>query len=473
VSRPPLPPLPPDVRYALSVPQSVLFGDLSLEGNRREVFQRAMQLDYEPRCIVIDAGGAMSWNYDADDAFNSLITRTTLVDGLQDFVHSTGSTARALLRTARILSRSATRRAGIADDILEDLEVYWIAYTDHMTSLFTFWNVEALLTAALIGGLRLAGRDADVADGLARYLMPSEANLFAIERRALERIARRFDPHDVSLAPALRTHIDQFGFLLAPFNLGDPPSVESVVKRIGDLTGVEARTAEPLAPISMETFDDLPGDLQQLARLARRLTFWKSDRLDAFSRADADVRPLYEEASALLDLSLEELFTMRSGEIRASLRAGVPVVDATEVAERARAYCLALWDGEIMFFQPSTAREGTGSVEISELIGTGASAGAVEGIARVIVSSDSYDLLQSGEILVTTMTRPEMGSALDRAAAFVTDQGGLMSHAAIIAREMRKPCVIGTEVATTAIRDGMRLRVDGDVGKVRILGGDG
>ena len=76
------------------------------------------------------------------------------------------------------------------------------------------------------------------------------------------------------------------------------------------------------------------------------------------------------------------------------------------------------------------------------------------------------DRLMPGDILVTDMTRPEMGVALDRAAAFVTDEGGLMSHAAIIAREMGKPCVIATGDATQRLLDGMIVTVDGDRGVV-------
>ena len=68
------------------------------------------------------------------------------------------------------------------------------------------------------------------------------------------------------------------------------------------------------------------------------------------------------------------------------------------------------------------------------------------------------------------MTRPEMGAALDRAAAYITDEGGLMCHAAIIAREMHKPCVIGTGHATELLHDGMLVTVDGSNGTVRVLG---
>jgi pyruvate,water dikinase len=106
------------------------------------------------------------------------------------------------------------------------------------------------------------------------------------------------------------------------------------------------------------------------------------------------------------------------------------------------------------------------------IVGVSASSGRATGKVRVIHELNDVGTVEEGDILVTKMTRPEMGVALDRAAAFVTDQGGRMSHAAIIAREMNKPCVIGTEVATTRLRTGMSVSVDGDAGTVTIIGPD-
>jgi pyruvate,water dikinase len=65
------------------------------------------------------------------------------------------------------------------------------------------------------------------------------------------------------------------------------------------------------------------------------------------------------------------------------------------------------------------------------------------------------------------MTFPSMIMAMERAAAFVTDEGGILCHAAIIAREMKKPCVIATKNATKAFKDGDLIEVDANTGIVR------
>jgi len=71
--------------------------------------------------------------------------------------------------------------------------------------------------------------------------------------------------------------------------------------------------------------------------------------------------------------------------------------------------------------------------------------------------------------LVTTITDPTMVQAMIKAAAIVTDIGGITSHPAILSREMGIPCVVNTKEGTKLIKDGMRLKVDGDKGEVYVL----
>ncbi len=74
---------------------------------------------------------------------------------------------------------------------------------------------------------------------------------------------------------------------------------------------------------------------------------------------------------------------------------------------------------------------------------------------------------QDGDVLVCKMTTPEYVPLMKRAAAIITDEGGILSHAAIIAREMKIPTVIGTKSATKVFKDGDEVEVDADVGIVR------
>lgn len=104
------------------------------------------------------------------------------------------------------------------------------------------------------------------------------------------------------------------------------------------------------------------------------------------------------------------------------------------------------------------------------LKGMAASGGVVEGKARVIFSPDQLNELVDGEILVAPVTAPSWGPVFGKISATVTDIGGMMSHAAIVCREYGLPAVTGTGKASTTIKTGMTLRVDGNKGTVEILG---
>ncbi len=106
------------------------------------------------------------------------------------------------------------------------------------------------------------------------------------------------------------------------------------------------------------------------------------------------------------------------------------------------------------------------SEEAPILRGFGASPGVAVGTARLLHGAAELDKLSAGEVLVTSMTTPDMVPAMSRAAAIVTDEGGMTCHAAIVSRELGVPCVVGTREATAKLSDGMEVTVDGKAGLV-------
>ncbi|GIH93425.1 PEP/pyruvate-binding domain-containing protein [Planobispora siamensis] len=111
------------------------------------------------------------------------------------------------------------------------------------------------------------------------------------------------------------------------------------------------------------------------------------------------------------------------------------------------------------------------AVPVSETVtGFPGAPGVVEGVARVISGPEEGGRLKSGEILVTTLTNVGWTPMFPRAAAVVTDMGAPLSHASIVARELGIPAVVGTGNATMRLRDGDRVRVDGERGTVELLG---
>ncbi|MDI1449028.1 phosphoenolpyruvate synthase [Polyangium sp. 6x1] len=98
--------------------------------------------------------------------------------------------------------------------------------------------------------------------------------------------------------------------------------------------------------------------------------------------------------------------------------------------------------------------------------GLGASPGIASGRVRVLRSPGEGQRLEAGEVLVAPMTSPDWVPTIRRAAALVTDSGGMTCHAAIVSRELRIPCVVGARSATRQLRDGELVTVDGARGQV-------
>jgi pyruvate,water dikinase len=110
-----------------------------------------------------------------------------------------------------------------------------------------------------------------------------------------------------------------------------------------------------------------------------------------------------------------------------------------------------------------------GEIAENEIHGYAASAGVVEGVARVLRDISDFGDIQEGEILVCPVTHPSWGPLFSKIRAAVSDIGGSMSHMAIVAREYGLPAVVGTGCATKRIATGQRLRVDGSRGIVTLL----
>ena len=106
---------------------------------------------------------------------------------------------------------------------------------------------------------------------------------------------------------------------------------------------------------------------------------------------------------------------------------------------------------------------------ITEIKGQIAYPGIVRGRVKIIHSKEMFGKFNIGEILVTSMTTPDFVPLLKKSSAFVTDEGGITCHAAIISRELRIPCVIGTKIATKLLKDGDLIEVDANNGRVKII----
>ena len=100
------------------------------------------------------------------------------------------------------------------------------------------------------------------------------------------------------------------------------------------------------------------------------------------------------------------------------------------------------------------------------LTGAPASPGIGTGPVKILKSPKEIGKIEKGDVLVAPMTSPDYVPAMKKANAIITDQGGQTSHAAIVSRELGIPCVVGTQMATHELKDGMIVTVDGETGQI-------
>ncbi|WP_214403290.1 PEP/pyruvate-binding domain-containing protein [Pseudonocardia lacus] len=199
-------------------------------------------------------------------------------------------------------------------------------------------------------------------------------------------------------------------------------------------------------------------------------------------RAFTVARALFLRAGELTGLG-DDVFMLAVDELTAVLRGGPvpPLADRRAAHERYTAlpaypsvirgrFDPFAWAadphrrGDVFSADDTTAVPADGTVS-----GFPGASGVVEGVVRVLRGAEEGDRLQAGEVLVTTVTNIGWTPLFPRAAAVVTDVGAPLSHAAIVARELGIPAVVGCGNATTVLRTGDRVRVDGGRGTVERL----
>jgi phosphohistidine swiveling domain-containing protein len=220
---------------------------------------------------------------------------------------------------------------------------------------------------------------------------------------------------------------------------------------------------------------DLLKNIKRSKDLAWLLTWSVETVMKSFSQAI----PFYKKIANDIGLKYDDWSTLTINEIKNSLINKESVVSREEIEERKKGFVLSIVDGEVSVVSGDEAvgiisklnieQNSKVNFDITEIKGKPASPGKVTGRVKICSSASESVKVESGDILVTTMTTPDYVSSMKVAGAIVTNEGGLLCHAAIISRELGKPCVIGTKIATQVLKDGDMVEVDADNGVVRII----
>lgn len=208
---------------------------------------------------------------------------------------------------------------------------------------------------------------------------------------------------------------------------------------------------------------------------ARELGFVLTAGIEEAYMSSARYLPLMQLVASRIGVPFEDTKRLLSEEIQDALKSETHI-DPTLLEERRKGFIMQMKDGaqRVTFGAEGhelsvwfDAQFGKVDSSITELKGQPACKGFATGKARIALTPAEAHVLQEGEILVTPMTNPDYVPAMRRSVAIVTDEGGLLSHAAIMSREFGKPCIIATKNATRVFKTGDMLEVDAQMGTVK------
>jgi phosphohistidine swiveling domain-containing protein len=277
---------------------------------------------------------------------------------------------------------------------------------------------------------------------------------------------------------------NDFGWMGRMYYAGEPISAADIVLRLqnilrhdcaGRLARIDARHEEQLAERrrAIECVDD--ADARRLADIVASYNHLRSERLDVFFVAHERVIEALRAAGRTLGLARpDDIIFLDWREISRALREGSsPADQRARVDGRRNGFEFVAVGGATEWIPHAASPQEQEAVRLSasddDVVGVTACRGRVRGTVRLVLTDQDMLDMTPGEILVTTSTTPSLMLAVEKAAGIVTDEGGMLCHAAIVSREFDIPCVIGTDNATRRLRTGDTIDMSADEGRIKIV----
>ena len=213
--------------------------------------------------------------------------------------------------------------------------------------------------------------------------------------------------------------------------------------------------------------------LVSLINIVQELLYFKSYRIDVYTHTTFMVFPLLEEISSRLNITRLVLVDLSEAEVIQGLLRGK--IDLNDYEKRKIADVVLKIKNETYRFSGQKAASIRAAFleenlnHLREVKGTMAYPGKVQGTAKVVQTELELPKVKRGDIIISPMTNPNYMPAFNKIVAIVTDEGGILCHSAIVSREMKIPCVMGTKIGTRVFKDGDLVEVDANKGVVRKL----
>lgn len=272
-------------------------------------------------------------------------------------------------------------------------------------------------------------------------------------------------------------HIPMFDFDHEPYTISyflqELKDVKNSSKELIKLKGLFVKNRKDFGKITKEIKPNKR--LKSLLQFLKENVFLRDYRDMIRQKLNLELREFYSEIGKRLGLEVKEAAVLTNDEIIRYLKNNKKFPRG-EIKKREKNYLLIQKGNEVKIYSGDQAANkfkkelGFGkSKRIKEIKGVIACQGFAKGRVKIIYTNKDLGKVKEGDIIVATMTRQDFVPAMRKAKAIVTDEGGIICHAAVIARELGIPCIVGTKVATEILRDGDLVEVDANNGIVRVL----
>lgn len=201
--------------------------------------------------------------------------------------------------------------------------------------------------------------------------------------------------------------------------------------------------------------------------------YWKVRRKEDQFKSYYYIQSLFKEIAKRLHLTVQQLRFMHPDEIDIALKTDEVDINLlnqrkqiTVYFNQAKKYKILTGDKAYKFIKENV-KFTKAKKNIKELKGSTACSGKAKGTVKVVNMVEDMEKFNQGDVLVSSATNPNLMPAIRKAAAILTDEGGLTCHAAIVSREFNIPCVVGLSIVTNVLKDGDRVEVDASKGIIR------
>ncbi len=217
----------------------------------------------------------------------------------------------------------------------------------------------------------------------------------------------------------------------------------------------------------------LESELGKMIAITKEYAFLRTWRTDVIYHSGYRARGLFYEIAQRTGMNPEDVVYLSINELSVMAQTAKKAVTSSEVELRKQSCCKVTLQGKYLILPGKEWEMKIRNTlhlpeeKGSQVQGKIAYPGKVQGKAKIVFSNQDNAKVLRGDILIAVMTFPNFIPAMEKAAAFVTDEGGILCHAAIVSREMRKPCIIATKHATKVFKDNDLVEVDAEKGIVR------